>query len=67
MTKQEQYFKKPKSSIEKEYASILVYEMATINDGSVLANSAYKLRQLDTQLKNLGLRAKIIVETEKIE
>ena len=53
--------------IEKEYASILVYEMSTINDGATLANSAYKLRKLDQQLKKMGLRATISVGTEKID
>ena len=55
------------SQIEKEYATILVYEMLTINDGATLANSAYKLRQLDAQLKKMGLRATIKVGNEKIE
>ena len=52
--------------IEKEYAAILVYEMLTINDGAVLADSAYKLRQLDSKLKQKGYRATITVGTEKI-
>ena len=52
--------------IEKEYASILVYEMSTINDGATLANSAYKLRRLDQQLKKMGLRATIKIGIEKI-
>ena len=64
-------FEKPSDQdvlkIEKEYATILVYEMSTINDGATLANSAYKLRKLDQQLKKMGLRATIKVGTEKID
>lgn len=52
--------------IEKEYAAILVYEMLTISDGAVLADSAYKLRQLDFKLKEMGLRATVKIGTEKI-
>ena len=52
--------------IQKEYTAILVYEMLTINDGAVLADFTYKLRQLDSKLKEMGLRATIKIGTEKI-
>lgn len=52
--------------IQKEYTAILVYEMLTINDGAVLADFICKLRQLDSKLKEMGLRATIKIGTEKI-
>ena len=52
--------------VQKEYTAISVYEMLTINDGAVLADFAYKLRQLDSKLKEMGLRATIKIGTEKI-
>jgi len=59
------YENRPTSQIEKEYASILV-EMLSVTDISQLADSAYKLRQLDVRLKEIGLRATINVGSKKI-
>jgi len=69
MSSSKQVTKKVDSTLEqiqKEYAAILVYEMLNINDGAVLADSAYKLRQMDSKLKQKGYRATITVGTEKI-
>ena len=60
------YENKLSSKLEKEYASLLV-EMLSIQDTSQLADSVYKLRQLDYTLKKMGLRATINVGSMKID
>ena len=60
------YEKRPTRSIEKEYSLILV-EMLSSKDTSQLADSVYKLRQLDFKLKEIGYRATINVGSKKID
>ena len=59
------YENRPTRPIEKEYASLLV-EMLSIQDTSQLADSVYKIRQLDSKLKGMGLRATVNVGNMKI-
>ena len=57
---------KNKITTIEEYAMVLVNELGTINDGAALADSAFKLRQLDSKLQEKGLRAIVTVRTEKV-